>query len=108
MSNSRTPPQEGAASHYYERADNTARRETTVGESSQSTRNPNPTSAQAGSPRHEGAESQLQYAPYKHAHATPKQPLNHDRETGVERVEDPSQVQGSALPAGGPRKGAQP
>ena len=59
MSNSRTPPQEGAASHYTKREVEHARRETTVGESSQSTRSPNPTSVQAGSPRHEGADAQL-------------------------------------------------
>ena len=59
MSNSRTPPQEGTASHCREGKDKVARRETTVGESSQSSRSQSPTSAQAGSPRHEGAERQL-------------------------------------------------
>ena len=57
-SNSRTHPQDGAASYNHESEDEVARRETTVGESSQSSRNQNPTPVQAGSPRHEGAESQ--------------------------------------------------
>ena len=38
-----------------------------------------------------------------HAHASTKDKTNPDREMGFERVEDPSQVQDSVLPAGGPR-----
>ena len=59
------------------------------------------------SPRHEGADAQLHFPPIT-TRANFKEARNHDREKGVERVEDPSQVQGSALAAGGPRKGAQP
>ena len=93
---SRRPPQEVAASHYIKGKDVSGRRETTVGESSQSSR------TKAPLPRKPVARPMSGRTPPHHAElharATPQEPINQDREMGFERVEDPSQVQGSALP----------
>jgi len=102
MSNSRTPPQEGAASHYYERADNTARRETTVGESSQSTRSKTPVprnlAARAMRARNDNSNTRR-----TNTRAQPQK--NHPSKIAKRESRGSKtlwQVQGSALAAGGP------
>jgi len=105
---SRRPPQEVAASHNSKGEVEYARRETRVFdpfhrgvEPKLTNQTPLPRKLVARPMSGRTTNSTLRAAP--HARATSKEPINQDREKGVERVEDPSRVQGRALPAGGPR-----